>query len=448
MPSSAAPPSARPERPARPEPPTRAERPVRPEPPTRPIRPVRPERPARPRMPRPPLERDRTCLATGVSAGLARHLGAPVWTVRALFVVLALFAGFGILLYAWCWALMPWQAGDHAASRRAPLAWSLLAAAAVALFLEFTALSSPGSSFVFVQPDGAEYAVLAPLRLIGAVLLTTVLATAAGLWAALIDRHDPARGPRHALAVRVLAVAVLAVACIVPLQRLEYDGIVILGASLLPLVGVLLVLSSTLIEKWRELSGERIARVREEQRAAMAAHLHDSVLQTLALIQNRAGASSEVARIARAQERELRSWLYDGDAPADSDLPTDLRDYAGGLELDFAVRIDVVSAGASAEKASGEVAAAAREAMLNAARHAGGDISVYLEGTPASVDVFVRDRGPGFDPDAVPADRLGVRESIVGRMRRIGGSATIRPGAGGVGTEVHLRFAPQGVRLG
>jgi signal transduction histidine kinase len=170
----------------------------------------------------------------------------------------------------------------------------------------------------------------------------------------------------------------------------------------------------------------------------MAAHLHDSVLQTLALIQNRAGASSEVARLARAQERELRSWLYDGDTPADSDLPTDLRDFAGALELDYPVRIDVVSAGSSTERASGEVAAAAREAMLNAARHAGGEVSVYIEGSPSSVDVYVRDRGTGFDLDGIPVDRLGVRESIIGRMRRSGGSATVRPTE--AGTEVHLRF--------
>jgi signal transduction histidine kinase len=103
------------------------------------------------------------------------------------------------------------------------------------------------------------------------------------------------------------------------------------------------------------------------------------------------------------------------------------------------VRIDVVSAGLPAERASGEVAAASREAMLNAARHAGGDVSVYIEGNSHAVDVFVRDRGPGFDLESVPADRLGIRESIIGRMRRAGGSATIRRGSGG-GTEVHLHF--------
>ena len=194
------------------------------------------------------------------------------------------------------------------------------------------------------------------------------------------------------------------------------------------------------MSRWRELQSERVQRIREEQRSEMAAHLHDSVLQTLALIQNRAGASTEVSRLARAQERELRSWLYDGDTPADSDLPTDLRDFAGALELDYPVQIEVVSTGLSNERASGEVAAAAREAMLNAARHAGGEVSVYIEGGAASVDVFVRDRGPGFDPALVPADRLGVRESIIGRMRRAGGTATVRAGVGGHGTEVHLHF--------
>jgi signal transduction histidine kinase len=164
------------------------------------------------------------------------------------------------------------------------------------------------------------------------------------------------------------------------------------------------------------------------------------VLQTLALIQTRAGASSEVARLARAQERELRDWLYSGERRDDSDLVTDLRDTAAALELDYPVRFDVVAVGETEERSSGEVAAAAREAMLNAARHAGGEVSVYVEGTARSVDVFVRDRGPGFRVDDVPGDRMGVRESIIGRMRRAGGQASVGSGAGGEGTEVRLHL--------
>lgn len=222
---------------------------------------------------------------------------------------------------------------------------------------------------------------------------------------------------------------------LLPSWPIARSGVVLV---LLPLTGLVAVVASALIPRWRELAGERVRRIREEQRSVMAAHLHDSVLQTLALIQNRAGASSEAARLARAQERELRAWLYDGDAPADSDLPTDLRDYAGALEIDHPVRIDVVSAGLSAERASGELAAAAREAMLNAARHAGGEISVYIEGRVDGVDVFVRDRGPGFRLDEVPGDRLGVRESIIGRLRRAGGTGSVR--SDDAGTEVHLRL--------
>lgn len=383
---------------------------------------------------RPPLARPRACLVAGVSGGLADHLGAPVWAVRALFVVLG---GAGLLLYTWCWAFMPWRPGADAVSRRAPVAWMLVALAAAGLLATQLAGRDPLGSPWMLAPDASTPL---PARLVVTVGFTAVVAGAAGVWAGVIDRADPARGVRHSVAVRLAAVVILALLggiTIGGLQGLPVGPMAVLLIAL-PFVGMAAVLSSSLLRGWRELSGERIRRIREEQRSEMAAHLHDSVLQTLALIQNRAGASSEAARLARAQERELRAWLYDGDAPADSDLPTDLRDWAGALELDYPVRIDVVSAGLSAERASGEVAAAAREAMLNAARHAGGDVSVYIEGSGSGVDVYIRDRGPGFDLDAVPGDRLGVRESVIGRMRRTGGTASVRSGA--AGTEVHLHY--------
>src|SRR5690606_20138673 len=161
-----------------------------------------------------------------------------------------------------------------------------------------------------------------------------------------------------------------------------------------------------------------------------AAHLHDSVLQTLALIQNRAGPSSEVARLARAQERELRDWLFAGSVPVGEDLATELREVSAAIELDYPARIDIVAAG---EPAPAHVrrGAASRDASLTAGRHAGGDVSGYVETSPTGIDVFVRERGPGFDLSALPADRLGIRESIIGRMARAGGVATVTPGAGG-----------------
>jgi signal transduction histidine kinase/phage shock protein PspC (stress-responsive transcriptional regulator) len=393
-----------------------------------------------------------------VSAGSARHLGWPLWIVRAAFVVLTLLSGAGALLYAWLWVFVPWDdpaprprvaGGDDAAAagedehaarhprlndvptRRAPVAWILAGASIAAVLATVGAIAVfGGNGVVWTSMPGW----------VGGVVLATALAVAAGAWATLVDRRDPARGPRHENIVRIVVTVALVVLLLAQLSALRQTGVAGFVVALIPIAGIVLVYSSILVDKWRELSGERVRRIREEQRAEMAAHLHDSVLQTLALIQNRAGASSEAARLARAQERELRAWLYDGDAPADSDLSTDLRGYAAALELDYPVRIAGVSAGLPAERASGEVAAASREAMLNAARHAGGDVSVYIEGNANAVDVYVRDRGPGFDLDDVPDDRLGIRQSILGRMRRAGGSATVRRGASG-GTEVHLRYA-------
>jgi signal transduction histidine kinase len=221
-------------------------------------------------------------------------------------------------------------------------------------------------------------------------------------------------------------------------------AITAIGAVVLIVAGVGVVIAPVLVRLWTDLMGERAARVRETERAEIAAHLHDSVLQTLALIQVRAGASSEVARLARAQERELRDWLFAGTTPSGSDLATELRDAAAAIELDYPARIELVVVGEPGRKANAALVAATREAMVNAARHAGGDIAVYLELTGGAevetVDVFVRDRGPGFDLDAQPTDRLGVRESIIGRMLRAGGTATVSRGAGGSGTEVHLHL--------
>ena len=374
----------------------------------------------------------RECLISGTAAGLARHLGAPLWLVRATFIALTLLSGAGILLYVWCWVFTPWEPGESVPSRRAPVAWALLV---VAVILELVVLPQLGAGYILSIPlsDVSSHPDAPVILDLGILLGLVALLVAAALWADLIDRHDPARGPRHAAIVRGIAIALVLVLLIGMLVQ-PISPVYLLA----PFAGLLAMFASSLVHRWRELSGERVRRIREEQRSEMAAHLHDSVLQTLALIQNRAGASSEAARLARAQERELRAWLYDGDAPADSDLPTDLRDYAGALELDYAARIDVVSAGLSTERASGELAAAAREAMLNAARHAGGEVSVYIEGSVSGVDVFIRDRGAGFELSEVPDDRLGVRQSIIGRMRRAGGTATVRSDEDG--TEVHLRI--------
>ena len=368
----------------------------------------------------------------GVCVAVARHLGWGVTATRWIAVGLAVCGGAGILLYVWLWALTPVEGTEPGSSegvrRRVAVPWALFAIAAIC------ALIVLGGGWAFAAGGGG------PLTVVIVVMI--VCAVGAVGWDQVIDTDRAQREGRSATVMRVLAGGVLvAVSLLGPsLWGAQATGFAWLLFGVTLLAGAAVLAGPWAIRLWKELIAERTARVREEQRAEIAAHLHDSVLQTLALIQNRAGASSEVARIARAQERELREWLYAGAGTPDSDLATELRDFAAVLELDHAVRIDVVTVGETPERSGGEIAAAAREAMLNAARHAGGDVSVYVEGTPAALDVFIRDRGPGFTLDGVPEDRLGVRESILGRMRRAGGSATVAPGSGGVGTEVHLHL--------
>jgi signal transduction histidine kinase len=363
----------------------------------------------------------------GVSAALGAHLRLPVPVVRIAFVCLVAVGGAGILLYLWLWALTPMEPGLDAAtpvSRRVPVAALLVAVTgAFLLALVATVLSRNDAGVNF--------------SLFGVILA----GGGAVVWSLLMDSADPARSRAYATGVRAASIFLLLLAGVAVLLSRPQGFNAALGMiAIIAAVGLLV--APRVVTLWTSLMTERAARVREEQRAEIAAHLHDSVLQTLALIQTRAGASSEVARIARAQERELRDWLFAEDVPTRVDLATELREIAANVELDYAVRIDVVTAGTVVDQVPGAVAGAAREAMLNAARHAGGDVSVYVETKPESIDVFVRDRGPGVDMATLPDDRLGIRESIIGRMTRAGGTATVSPGAGGTGTEVHLHLEP------
>ena len=195
---------------------------------------------------------------------------------------------------------------------------------------------------------------------------------------------------------------------------------------------------------WRlgnTLAAERAERIRSQERAEVAAHLHDSVLQTLALVQQRADDPKTVATLARRQERELRDWLRARPPTAEREsFSAALEAAAEQVEEAHGVRIDVVAVGDHPlDERAEALVAAAREALTNAAKFAGdaGPVSAYAEASPRRVQVFVRDRGPGFALDAVPPDRRGVRESIVGRMARHGGTATVHTGPG-QGTEVEL----------
>jgi len=210
-------------------------------------------------------------------------------------------------------------------------------------------------------------------------------------------------------------------------------------ASVAVLGGVVLVLLPWALKFWRDLEAERAGRIRETERAEIAAHLHDSVLQTLALIQRRAANEHDVVRLARAQERELRGWLFEDPGKDAGQLSDRIKAVAAEVEDLLGNAVEVVSVGDTAVTEGHEaLIQASREAMLNASRHGGGTVSVYLEAAAGRAEVFVKDRGPGFELQDVPEDRLGVRESIIGRMNRHGGTAAIT--STGEGTEVRLGF--------
>jgi signal transduction histidine kinase len=229
------------------------------------------------------------------------------------------------------------------------------------------------------------------------------------------------------------------------LSQIGQLGLAVLATG----VGVTVLLGPWIARLLRDLANERRERIRSEERSEMAAHLHDSVLQTLALIQ-RADAPGRAKTLARRQERELRAWLFD-ERPPDGDgtagLAAALERLVTDVEDRHDVEVDLVVVGdCTMEPRLDALVAALREAAQNAARHAGvTDLSVYVEVAPDHVEAFVRDRGKGFDLDAVEPGRLGVRESIVGRMARHGGRAEVHT-APGEGTEVALQIGRDGAR--
>jgi signal transduction histidine kinase/phage shock protein PspC (stress-responsive transcriptional regulator) len=382
----------------------------------------------------------------GVCSGFAVHTGLPVGAVRLATAVLVVCGGAGLLLYAWLWATVP-SAAAGAAAGRAPLKSVLTPAAAadedevtattrrapvVEILLGVALLTAAGA--VVAARMGATV----PLEVIvpGVVVVTG----AALAWRQFDALRNVRTAGSSALVVRALGALVLVVLGILLFFTTSSRPNVwtVLTAAVAVLVGVAVVVAPWVVRLVRDLAEERAARVRDLERAEFAAHLHDSVLQTLALIQQKAEPGSDAARLARAQERELRTWLFTEQAEPARDLGTQLQDAAVDIEAEYPARIEVIAVGPARTDLPDGLVAAAREAMLNAARHAGGTVSVYAETAGDRVELSIRDRGPGFDVDAVPAGRYGVRESIIGRMQRLGGNATIAPGPGRTGTEVRL----------
>lgn len=398
-------------------------------------------------MTRPQLVRPRKdAMLAGVCAGLSAHLEVPAAAVRAVMLGLSLAGGFGALLYVWLWVTVPAQdAGNAAPMRRALTPQTVVPATLtartprrwwpIAELLLGGSLLIAGVGLVLDRLGvGVKLEIILPAL---AVLVGVGLA-----WWQIADRERPDRHqlPRVLGALALVAVGVL----MFFVTARQPSAWTVIAAAISVLTGVSLALAPWVLRLNRELIAERASGAREAERADIAAHLHDSVLQTLALIQQRSEPGSEVARIARRQERDLREWLFRGadggaGAPRES-AETELREHASGLEAAFAVQFEVVTVGQPAV-APESLIAAAREAMLNAAQHAGGRVTVYLETTGKRVSVDVTDRGPGLDISALPEGRMGVSESILGRIERAGGTASIKPGPGGAGTTVRLSVA-------
>jgi signal transduction histidine kinase len=221
---------------------------------------------------------------------------------------------------------------------------------------------------------------------------------------------------------------------------LELAGKIAL-AALVVATSLILISAPFWVGMVRRLGAERVARARADERSEVAAHLHDSVLQTLVLMQKRADDPEQVARLARRQERELRDWLTDTEpSRPDERLADALRAAVAEIEDSHGTPIEAVVVGDTPlDEGLEALVAASREALTNSAKFAsdGGPVRLYAEIEDGSARIFIDDRGPGFDPGAIPNDRHGVRESIIGRMERHGGKAEIRSEPGD-GTEVEL----------
>jgi len=375
-----------------------------------------------------------------VAGGLAERLGVDPVVVRIAFVLLTIAGGIGLIAY-----LLLAFATDRAGAagptrwreptRRRTFSFVLIVAGIMLLLRELglwfgdrvvwpVALAAIGSAVIWARGDDEDRA---PWLQFSAVM-----------------RRNPAEsllGDRASLP-RVVVGALL-VASGMGYVLATSDALATVGSALLAIAvtaaGLGLILGPWILRLYRQLTEERRERIRSEERAEMAAHLHDSVLHTLALIQ-RADAPMEMVTLARRQERELRQWLYAKPAPlAEERLKTTVEALAGRVEELHAVAVDVVVVGDERlDERSRAVVLACQEAAINAARHSGVPrVSVYVEAEPEAITAYVRDEGKGFDPETIPPDRHGIRDSIRGRIERHGGTVTINSEPGG-GTEISV----------
>ncbi|WP_084105022.1 sensor histidine kinase [Demequina sp. NBRC 110056] len=321
-----------------------------------------------------------------------------------------------------------------------PMVWRVLAGGALLVVAGVLAVDRWGTDQL------APWAIPLVIYLAGLGLVWSPLDGAFGQDA---RRLDVAGLFRRDAWVRLLVGLALGIGALWWFAAWEYTDALVVRAIVTPLVvavGAALLLAPWWMRLIRQVGIEREERVREHERAEIAAHLHDSVLQTLTLIRARANDPDAVARLARAQERDLRSYLYQDRPSVEESVAQALQDAVAEVEDAHGVAIEVVCVGdAPTTERLWAAVQASREAVANAARHGEAPVSVYAELAAGEYEVFVRDSGPGFDPDAVPEDRLGIRQSIMGRVERHGGSAEIRS-APGARTEVSIHMPTGGSR--
>ncbi|MGN6413806.1 ATP-binding protein [Flexivirga sp.] len=395
-------------------------------------------------VPRPPLTRPREGRwVAGVCAGVSTHLGIPLVTLRAMTGVSLVFL-FGIPVYVFLWLTMPESDRpalvtpfERAAGAQTGRTGQGRISMRRLLVIGLPVLAVGCIAAISAITSAARLSLTIPLLVIGVGL---VLA-----WSRLGSaerRQWISTGDRRETRIRTVIGIVLALTGLILLLS-QGGGLTRLRDVAVGVVVVLLgagILGAPFIARFFDtLRKEQTERIRATEKADIAAHLHDSVLQTLALIQRRADDPKAVQLLARAQERELRSWLYAEQDQPGSTLATAVTDAAGEIETLHGIPVDVVVTGdRPMDEAGAALVRALREALANAVRHGEPPVSVYLEVGPAHAEAFVRDHGPGFDPADVPEDRLGVRESIIGRMDRHGGEAQVRRLEDG--TEVRLRM--------
>ncbi len=395
-----------------------------------------------------PLRRRREDrLAGGVAAGLAARTGIDATVIRIAFVLATLVTGgFMLAVYVLAWLLLPLEGADaNIASQARTDGRGITLAAGFGSLLAVVLLIA--TTFGIGWLGWLSW----PL-VISAVGLVLIWRNATAEEQETM-RHlaEPLAGltggkGRRRTIVRMSVAGVLLISGLVTLTSAHESFALLrpLGGVLLVIAAIVVVLGPWWLRIARDLVVERQARIRAEERADMAARVHDSVLQTLALIQRRAQQPQQVIQLARAQERELRAWLFGGRAPGSlggegMTLAAGVRLIQQEVEAQHGIAVEAVTVGdCELDDDLAALLAAAREATVNAGKWSGADVvSLFAEVESAEVSLFVRDRGRGFDPAAVPADRRGLAESVHARMARRGGSATVRS-APGEGTEVSL----------